>query len=274
MKNENLSLFQAFQNTPPLWFNTYDGLEQFNFPSINVQNLNSLHIPQNLRLGHQLEYIFHQLLLGSNNYNVLGSNIPIRKDKITLGELDFILQNTENKDIIHLELTYKFYIITANKNTKIEHQLIGPNHRDTFLQKKEKLINHQLPLSRSEEGKEILIKYGVDASVLTSQVCYKSQLFTPYFNREMKIAPFNKACISGTWISYEDFCREEFQSYQYYIPSKLEWVLPPHNKVEWRSYLSILDDISSRIKNKRAPLLWVKNTASKIEKMFILWRSP
>ncbi|GGW25668.1 DUF1853 family protein [Arenibacter certesii] len=274
MNNQNLSLYQAFKSTPPLWYNSYEGLEQFIFTPNPVQEFEPPLIPEKLRLGHQLEFIFHQLLLHSNTYKVLGNSIPIRKNKITQGEMDFILQNIDNKQFIHLELTYKFYIVTGDKTTQLDEQLIGPNHRDTFLQKKDKLINHQLTLSGSKEGKETLIEHGIDPTGLTPQVCFKSQLFTPYFHREIDLTPFNQQCISGTWISCADFISEEFKLYQYYIPSKLEWILPPHNNVEWRSYFTILEDITIRIKNKNAPLLWLKKSETIIEKMFVLWRNP
>ncbi|MCM4166250.1 hypothetical protein KCTC52924_03175 [Arenibacter antarcticus] len=266
------SLYQAFYNTPPLWQGAYEGLDQFAFPEVTLDHTFFPQIPQNLRLGHQMEFIFHQLLLHSNTYNVLAYNIPIRKNKISLGEIDFIVQNNTTGQLIHLELTYKFYILTDTSENALDQQLIGPNYRDTFVLKKEKLKTHQLPLSRSLEGTQTLRDHGIDPIKLTPQVCFKSQLFTPFYKRNSHLTPFNSECISGSWISILDFDSDEFKSYQYYIPTKLEWILNPHNDIDWCSYSSILDRISGQLASKNSPLVWVKGTTLELKKMFIIWR--
>lgn len=273
MNIDTLSLYRAFQNTPPLWKNSYEGMQQFNFPKLDLDGFVPSDIPIRLRLGHQLEFIFHQLLLRSNSYKVLAYNLPIRKNKITIGEVDFILQN-DGIGLIHLELTYKFYIVTGNGDFPMDQQLIGPNHRDTFTNKKDRLRLHQLPLPTSKEGIGTLNENGIDSFKLTPQVCFKSQLFLPYHNQIIDVGPFNSECISGTWATISDFGSEKFQSYQYYIPSKLEWLLTPHNNVVWSSYKTALDKILVNLENKLAPLLWVKKDSLNIEKIFILWRSP
>ncbi|MDX1328329.1 MAG: DUF1853 family protein [Arenibacter sp.] len=271
---KTLSIYDAFQKTPPLWYDNYEGLEQFVFPGINLQDFSPLPIPKQLRLGHQLEFVFHQLLLHNRRYKVLATNVPVRKNKITLGEFDFILRDLITGKPIHLELTYKFYIVTGVQNTPMEEQLLGPNFRDTYMQKKERIISHQLPLSSHKEGRNTLKEYGIATKDLSKLVCFKSQLFTPYYSTKMDVTPFNSDCIRGSWISNMDFEREEFTSYQYYLPTKLEWLLLPYNEVEWCSYKDILDSILPRLENNSAPLLWVKKSAMELSKIFILWRTP
>lgn len=274
MDIENHSFYQAFYRTPPLWEGEYEGMVQFVFPQVDLTSFILLPIPQNQRLGNQLEFIFHQLILHSNTYEVLAYNLPIRKNKISLGEIDFILQHTFNKTLIHLELTYKFYIIIDDGIAKIEDKLIGPNYRDTFILKRDKLKVHQLLLPRSLEGTASLYENGIDPLRLTPQVCFKAQLFTPFSKPNLNLSPFNPECVAGNWISSMEFYSEEFKSYQYYIPSKMEWLLLPHNNVVWSSYTSVFDGISKQLANKSTPLVWLKAGSDELQKMFIIWGSP
>ena len=61
----------GFLNTPPLWEKKEYGVHQFVFPSLQLSSFDPKPIPQNIRLGHQIEYIFKQLIEYSNVYNIL-----------------------------------------------------------------------------------------------------------------------------------------------------------------------------------------------------------
>ena len=145
--------FEAFLNTPPLWTGTAFGLKQFELPKIDLSSFVPQYIPENLRLGHQVEYIFEQLLTHSGAYEVLLHNLQIQRDKITIGELDFILKPQIKKNnyttpskLIHLELTYKFYLIDPSIPETIN-QLVGPNRGDAFHSKLQKTKSKQLPIT-------------------------------------------------------------------------------------------------------------------------------
>jgi len=270
LNHKNLSYYISFFDTPPLWYGELDGLIQFIFPKIDFENLETEVIPSKLRLGHKIEHIFMQLIQHSQDYRVIGHNIPIRKNKISLGEIDVILQNTDNKSYIHIELTYKFYLIHTYA-TIVEHQLIGPNQRDSFYAKKEKIIKHQIPLLYTREGISALKELNIDASQLGQQVCFKSQLFMPYRVGNLNLAPFNSDCIAGSWISFELFNSINFVNYNFYLPTKSEWLLVPHNRVAWLTHYEALGAITKKLELKNSPLVWVRNEDSKIEKLFIVW---
>ena len=117
----------VFYNTPPLWCKKQYGVNQFNFPTIDFENFIAKEIPKKLRLGHKMEYVFEQLITHSIKWNLIAKNLLIDNDKQRIGELDFLLKNTENNNIYHVELAYKFYII----NTKITdpiHSLIAVSY--------------------------------------------------------------------------------------------------------------------------------------------------
>lgn len=259
----------GFLNTPPLWRGNQFDIQQFNFPDLKLNTIQPEALPQNLRLGHQVEHIFKQLIEQSNSYNILVYNLPIRHEKRTLGEIDFILQDNINNKLIHVELTYKFYIIDTDITDPIQ-RLIGPNRRDTFFLKKEKIKNIQFPLLHAHEGIEALAKLGIDHKAIEHQCCFKAQLFIPYGQKTTQIEPFNKDCITGLWLRFDDFDNPEFQKAQFYIPTKSEWIIEPHDEVSWQSHQESITDIRQRLVRGHAPMVWCKAQKNSIKKIFIL----
>lgn len=259
----------GFLNTPSLWRGNQFEIEQFNFPNIRLDNIQLEELPQNLRLGHQVEHLFKQLIEQSDHYNILVYNLPIRQEKRTLGEIDFILQDNSNKKLIHVELTYKFYIIDTDITDPIQ-RLIGPNRKDTFFLKKEKIKNVQFPLLHSKEGDEALADLGIEHIDIEHQCCFKAQLFLPYGEGSTQIEGFNKKCITGHWLRIENFDKTEFQKAQYYIPTKSEWIIEPHDDVNWLSYKECIIDISQRLDRGHAPMVWIKMPTISIKKIFIV----
>lgn len=270
MDSPNLLFYTSFYNTPPLWQDTYGGLEQFHLPFVDLVNFDFPAIPRNLRLGHQIEFIFQRLISNSDLYRILVHNLPVYQNKISLGEIDYILQNIDNGQLIHVELTYKLYIIRGN-GTAIDRQLVGPNGRDAFIFKKERIKGHQLPLLYLPESIQALRAHGIAIGKVGQQICFKSQLFIPYDHRHMDLGPFNPDCIVGTWIFHNDFDSKPFKSYSYYIPSRLEWLLAPHDAVNWKTHGEVFKEIEERIKHGNAPLVWVKGETGTFQKMFILF---
>ncbi|MRH99372.1 DUF1853 family protein [Kriegella sp. EG-1] len=260
----------GFLNTPELWNSTQFGVQQFNFPAIELTNFSPNPIPQNIRLGHQLEYICKQLLNYSNRYTVLLHNFPIYKDKQTLGEIDFILKDTKTKELIHLELTYKFYIINSEILDPLQ-CLIGPNKRDSFLAKLEKIKNKQFKLLHSYEGAKALEENAINNANIKHQACFKGQLFKKHGTATSLIQPLNNNCIVGYWLRFNDFISDAFKSFQYYIPSKSEWVVEPQNAVQWTSYLNTKDTLTTHMLNKNSPMVWMKKSENHFEKFFVVW---
>ncbi len=262
--------FIGFLNTPLLWSNEQFGIHQFKFPEIDLTDFESKPIPERLRLGHQMEHVFKQLLEASNQYDILIHSLPIKDDNRTIGEIDFILRDVASEQLIHVELTYKFYIIDTSISEPI-HQLIGSNRRDMFFTKLEKIKNLQFPLLHTAEGRDALNQKGINHEEIKHQCCYKGQLFVPYATSEVHIRPLNKACIQGKWLKFDAFNAEEFRGYSFYIPYKSEWVLVPHNDVPWKSHLGILREINLRMIQENAPMIWMRKSETELEKFFVVW---
>ena len=257
-------------NTPPIWEDKQFNIQQFEFPSLDLHSFHPRPIPGNIRLGHQMEYVFKQLVEHSSDYQVLVHNLPIREGERTLGEIDFILEDTTNDQLVHVELTYKFYLIDPAISEPI-HRLIGPNRRDQFFAKMEKFKNKQFPLTHSPVGAKALSDKQIDHLQLVHQCCFKAQLFYPYNHDSVDIGPLNRACLAGYWLRLEAFNTAELAKAQYYMPLKSEWVIEPNDQVTWKAHADIMIDLHLSLLEERAPMIWVKKGTTDFEKLFVVW---
>ena len=143
-----MKLVQGFTNTQPLWRGTQFGIPQFRLPSIDLRTFTPTPIPTKLRLGHQVEHVFIQNLESHPDYTILAHSLQIKRNKQTIGELDFLVRYKEQ--LYHIELSCKFYLIDPSITESI-HCLVGPNRSDAFFKKIEKTQQKQLPLLYCEE---------------------------------------------------------------------------------------------------------------------------
>ena len=261
---------QGFLSTPPIWTGHRFDMQQFEFPTTDFDLFQPQPIPQNLRLGHQMEYVFKQLVDASKRYDITLYNLQIRNDEKTLGEIDFILFDHFTTKSIHVELTCKFYIIDPDIVEPVQ-QLIGPNRRDSFVAKLNKIKNVQYALLHSEAGISALDEVGLDHRDIEHQCCFKAQIFEPFHQRNISIEPINPACISGYWLRLNDIKTSYFADAQFYLPTKSEWVITPHAKVNWQSQSEVLPDIDKALNAKKAPIVWMKKADLTFEKFFMVW---
>ena len=153
-KNKDIQKrYEGFLQTNCLWDNdTVYNLNQFEiqptFTKIDVE------IDDKLRLGKYIERLVSYQLTQEKSIAILCENIQIQKEKVTLGELDCII--LKEKKPIHLEIIYKFYLYDpAVGDTEVAH-LIGPNRKDSLIDKLKKLKEKQLPLLFTEECADYL----------------------------------------------------------------------------------------------------------------------
>lgn len=266
---------KGFLKTPPLWKKEQFGLTQFEFPELDLDSFILQPIPTNLRLGHQIEYLFKQLLDHSTHYKVIAHNIQIKRGNETIGELDFIIEDVRFREsvkrkLLHIELTYKFYILDPSISEPI-HRLMGPNRKDMFFTKMEKTRDKQLPLVHTPEGTAILKNLGIASNSLIQQTYFLSQLFAPYGQESPSIRPLNTASIVGFWIRFADFQDNTFKDSLFYITRKVEWLHAPHLDVAWKTHYEILMDITIKHIDHRAPMVWIQKPEGILEKCFVVW---
>lgn len=264
------SLHVGFYQTPPLWLNEQFGIQQFEFPEVDLNGFSNQTVSAKLRLGHQMETVFKELIERSTSYEMILHNVPLIREKRTIGEIDFILRNLLQDQIIHVELTYKFYIIDTNISEPI-HRLVGPNRRDMFFTKLEKIKNRQFSLLHEKEATDVLEAHQLKLENIEQQCCFKAQLFVPYQNEAVHIRPLNQKCIRGYFIAFDDFNSAYFRKFTYYIPKKREWVLEPHLKVPFEPHYQTLLNINVLMLKESSPMLWLNKGNGIVEKLFVVW---
>ena len=65
-------------------------------------------------LGKQAETCFEFLLKQSKRYQLLAANIQIQGEIKTLGELDYLVFDSETSKTLHIELACKFYLFDVS----------------------------------------------------------------------------------------------------------------------------------------------------------------
>ena len=85
------------------------GVPTFDLTELHLTNEIDFQLPTNVRLGHLAEKIVSEAIKTSSNYQVLFENIQIIEEEKTIGEIDFIIKNFNSKQLLHVELAYKFY---------------------------------------------------------------------------------------------------------------------------------------------------------------------
>ena len=108
----------------------------------------------NQKLGHLYEDALHLLLSASDQLEVLADHVQVfDRNRITLGEMDYILRDVRTQQVFQLELAVKFYLglPTADGWT-----FPGPDPHDNWQRKLQHMRTHQLSLAQRPEAQSLL----------------------------------------------------------------------------------------------------------------------
>ena len=256
--------YEGFLQTPNLWKgNAIGGLEQFEFN--NRSHKIKIRTPE-LRLGKRVEQ-FVAFQLEKENIPILASNIQIKKNKETIGEIDFIIQQKEQ--LTHLEVCYKYYLFDPEiEGSEIE-KWIGPNRRDSFSLKLKKLKDKQFPLLQNPTTKAQLENLSIATEKLDQNVLFKAQLFIPSNFDFKSNLPINISNIQGVYYRLEEL--SQFSDGKFYIPKKPDWLIEPYVQIDWLNFDTFKAAVSEYVNKKNAPLCWLKKPSGALEKLFVVW---
>lgn len=243
-----------------------------NLPTFHLSNLNieadlNFQLPNNLRLGHLAEKIVSQLIKASTNYNILYENIQLIEDKKTIGEIDFIIEKVKTKEVIHMELAYKFYLYDPSISSEPINNWIGPNRNDSLKEKLEKVKNKQFPLL----GQLLSFPHydKIEIGKISQALCLLASLFIPYeYNGNFN--PAYQKAIKGYYLKVEEFLSFDHSEKSYYLPSKREWGMNPAEHDIWMEFEEVEKEIKTSIQQKKAPLVWREYEGSFLA-FFIVW---
>ncbi|MDB2556095.1 DUF1853 family protein [Flavobacteriaceae bacterium] len=266
--NTTQQRFEGFLNTPILWKDSeVCSLTQFKIEQ-ELLSFNEV-IDSNQRLGKYVERLVSFQLSQDKSIEIVSENIQISKNKITLGELDCII--LKDGKPIHLEIIYKFYLYDAIIGESSLQHWIGPNRKDSLIEKLDKLQQKQLPLLYSKECQEYLRNIDLKSSDISQQVYFKAQLFVP-LNTKINHGEVNPACIVGYYIYRNELSL--FKESKFYIPNKKDWLILPHTNVDWLNYDDFFIESKEYLDREFSPMCWIKSKNGELKKFFLVWWPP
>lgn len=113
------------------------------------------------RLGSYFEGLLDAWLAWPGNplCRRLHHGLAVRRDKLTLGEFDFLVEDRESGDVQHWEVAVKFYLGIAPGSAPAN--WVGPGQKDRLDLKLDRLRRHQLPLADLPEAQALLQSLGL-----------------------------------------------------------------------------------------------------------------
>lgn len=232
------------------------GFQEFNLSELELVCNLEFQLPTNIRLGHLVEKIVSELIKSSSNYEVIYENTQLIQDKITIGEIDFIIKKLETNQLIHLELAYKFYLFDPTISSEPISNWIGPNRNDSLKEKLDKLKKQQFPLLYHNSAK---LKFkNIKYSKVSQALCLLVSLFIPYESDLSLIQKYQNA-IRGYYLNFETFKSLDSRGKKYHIPSKKEWGIDPYDNENWTGFDEVVKHINTSIKESQSLLIWQKN---------------
>ena len=243
------------------------GVPAFDLAELHLTNEIDFQLPTNVRLGHLAEKVVAEAIKSSTNYQILYENIQILVEEKTIGEIDFIIENQNTKQILHVELAYKFYLLDPNLSSETVNNWIGPNRNDSLKEKLDKLKSKQFPLLYHNCTKSTL--HTIETNEVSQALCLLVSLFIPYEYKPNFSSVYQKA-IKGYYLNFETFMQLDNPEKTYYIPTKKEWGMESSENKIWTDFTTVEKQIQTSITEKQAVLCWEKHKDSYLS-FFIVW---
>jgi hypothetical protein len=243
------------------------GFETFYLSELILPTIPNIDITENIRLGHRVEKIVSNLIKASTNYKIHYENLQIKEGNKTIGEIDFIIEEIQTKQLIHLELAYKFYLLDPSLSTTQLHNWIGPNRNDSLKDKIQKLRDKQFPLLNNPLTKALITE--IDTATIKQQLCLLTSLYVPYKSK-LQLEPEYQKAIKGYYLKYDLFKTIEYKDKYFYIPAKKDWGINPESNKEWYTFQEIEIHLNKAIEENQAVLCWKKNKDT-YDEFFIVW---
>lgn len=181
------------------------------------------------RLGRYFESLVGYWLHHAPGFTDVTESLKVKKEKITVGEFDFLYRDKTSPHHVHLEVAVKFYL-RHGSGESWKHYL-GPEGRETMDQKLRLLFDKQLLLSTTPEGQEALAHRAPHKSVMPVALV-KGAIFDPWTPSEFD-PPYPTPGLShhrlGGWWVHLDKAAEVVQhkpNRTWMILPKLEWLAP------------------------------------------------
>ncbi|WP_027330406.1 DUF1853 family protein [Marinimicrobium agarilyticum] len=134
--------------------------------------------PPETRLGQYFERLYACLMTDLLGWELLGRNLPVRRDGRTLGELDFVLRHPQTGHVEHHEIAVKFYLGHPSAETG-KPLWYGPNAKDRLDIKTDHMLGHQSRMTERPETRAALVSAGIEPPQIT-RLFMPGYLFYPH----------------------------------------------------------------------------------------------
>lgn len=263
--------YRGFLRTPEIGqIAAYQSIEPRSFSIPENPNIpeDAPPLPEKLVFGKRMERYFRYQIESTERYLPIGENIQVIADGVTLGEIDFILIDSEENQLVHVEMAYKFYLYDSRIATPIE-RWIGPNRKDSLIEKLEKLLNEQFPIFHRAQTKQILQALALPDMPLVQALNLKAQLYLPYDQRATIPEDIAVGAIAGYWMQLEQF--DAMAEGVLFLPPKENWSIHPRHWNEWVSIVEAREQIEFYLSKKKSPLCWMKTDSGGFMRFFVVW---
>ena len=262
----NQRRYIGFCETPNLWKNKQlMGIDSFEFTGNYSPKFLRI-VKKKRRLGQLAEQFLFNQVETCDRTELLAENLQIQHHKNTIGELDALILSEGRP--LHLEIIYKFYVYDDTIGEFEINHWIGPNRKDSLIEKLTKLKEKQLPLLHSSQSQDLLKDLNLVHNDFEQRVLFKAQLFVPY-GRDVTFKTLNEDCLCGFYINRQQLAN--FESCRFYIPEKLDWFLKPNDTVIWEDVSNFRINSEMYLQHQQSPLFWMKNKAGELTKGFLVW---
>ncbi len=177
------------------------------------------------KLGHLYEDALELLIRGCGGLQLLAKNLQIADASgRTLGEMDFLIRNLESGEVFQLELAVKFYL--AFLDTAGVERYPGPDPRDNWINKLNRMRERQLRLSETAEARKMLAeRFGVEEVVVRQRIY--GMIFDPIAAEQLSAPPCIAAgCRRGKWLYVKEFDERYGSLRSARIVPKCLWPVP------------------------------------------------
>jgi hypothetical protein len=166
------------------------------------------------RLGIYAEHLLFFFLDRVPTIDLISHGQQLVRDKVTIGELDFVIRYKEK--VYHIELAIKYFLGFEN----VDHfdNWIGPSGNDRLSLKLDKTLNHQLPLMQEDEMKEIYASEAIESYFL---------LKGRFFKRLQQKTPnwLNPLAIRGSYKFINEIVHNpDFLERKYMVLQRPDWM--------------------------------------------------
>ncbi|MGF1722755.1 DUF1853 family protein [Vibrio kyushuensis] len=182
------------------WIASTPSLFELRPPFVDFRHLEPISVPPleryvgNPRLGFLYQHLCTTLIENTQRYSIEIDEVQINASSgQTLGAIDLILRNQEMNQFEHWEVAIKFYLL---------HQGIwyGPNAQDQLDKKLDRMLSHQLKMSKVDEFTQHYPHLGALLEHLLIQGRLYINPFSPEtIPKECLGFELNSSQISGYW---------------------------------------------------------------------------